>query len=68
MKAGDDFDPELLTRVLSEFAHTLANRFEVSEVLYRLAEHVVEILGVAGTGVSGRDEQGQLRPVTGSTS
>jgi GAF domain-containing protein len=65
MKTGDNFDPELLTRVLSEFAHTLANRFEVSEVLYRLAEHVVEILGVAGTGVSVRDEQGQLRPVTG---
>ena len=52
MKTGDNFDPELLTRVLSEFAHTLANRFEVSEVLYRLAEHVVEILGVAGTGVA----------------
>ncbi len=51
--------------MLSEFAHTLANRFEVSEVLYRLAEHVVEILGVAGTGVSVVDDAGKLRPVTG---
>jgi GAF domain-containing protein len=59
------FDQEMLTRVLSEFAHTLANRYEVSEVLYRLAEHVVEILGVEGTGVSVVDEDGQLRPVTG---
>lgn len=62
---SDGLDEELLTRVLSEFAHTLANRFEVSEVLYRLAEHVVEILGVAGTGISVVDEKGKLRPVTG---
>jgi GAF domain-containing protein len=59
------FDEELLTKVLSEFAHTLAGRFDVSEVLYRLAAHVIEILGVAGTGVSVVDKDGQLRPVTG---
>jgi GAF domain-containing protein len=58
------FDQEMLTRVLSEFAHTLANRYEVSEVLHRLAEHVVEILDVAGTGVSVVDDEGHLRPVT----
>jgi len=58
------FDEELLTRVLSEFAHTLAGRFEVSEVLYRLVEHVIEILGVDGAGVSVVDEEGSLRPVT----
>lgn len=52
-------------QALSEFAHTLANRFEVSEVLYRLAEHVVAILGVAGTGVSLVDQDDRLRPVTG---
>jgi len=57
-------DSDLLTRVLSEFAHTLASRFEVSEVLYRLAEHVIEILDVAGCGVSVVDEEGKLRPVT----
>lgn len=57
-------DTELLTRVLSEFAHTLASRFEVSEVLYRLAEHVIEILDVSGCGVSVVDEEGKLRPVT----
>lgn len=62
---ADGFDEELLSRVLSEFAHTLASRFEVSEVLYRLAEHVVEILGVAGAGVSVIDAEGKLRPVTG---
>jgi GAF domain-containing protein len=58
------FDEELLTKVLSEFAHTLASRFDVSEVLYRLVEHVIEILGVDGAGVSVVDEEGSLRPVT----
>lgn len=64
MAGNDRFDEELLTSVLSEFAHTLANRFEVSEVLYRLAEHVIQILGVDGAGVSVVDEHGNLRPVT----
>lgn len=64
MADGDRFDEELLTSVLSEFAHTLASRFEVSEVLYRLVEHVIQILGVDGAGVSVVDENGKLRPVT----
>ena len=59
------YDDERLTDVLSEFARTLTGRFEVSEVLYRLAEHVIAILGVRGAGVSVVDERGQLRPVTG---
>lgn len=57
-------DEELLTKVLSEFAHTLAFRFDVSEVLYRLVEHVIDILRVDGAGVSVVDEDGSLRPVT----
>lgn len=56
---------QLMTEVLSEFAHTLANRYEVSEVLYRLAEHIVEILGAVGTGVALTDSDGRLHPVTG---
>lgn len=57
-------DEELLIKVLSEYAHTLASRFDVSEVLYRLVEHVIEILGVDGAGVSVVDDEGNLRPVT----
>jgi len=62
---GERFDEDLLTNVLSEFARTLTGRYDVSEVLYRLAEHVIAVLGVRGAGVSVVDEHGQLRPVTG---
>src|SRR5207244_2727701 len=57
-------DDDLLLEALSAFAHTLAGRFEVSEVLYRLAENVVAVLRVAGAGVSVVDDHGRLRPVT----
>ena len=55
---------QLLTRVLPEFAHTLADGHEVNEVLSRLAGHVVDILGADGAGVALVDQQGALRPVT----
>ena len=64
MGSPDRIDEDLLLDVLSGFAGTLAGRFEVSEVLYRLAENVVAILQVAGAGVSVVDDQGRLRPVT----
>jgi GAF domain-containing protein len=65
MASRDSFDQRRMLAALSEFTHTLANQFEVSQVLYELAEHVVKILGVAGAGVSVVDEAGLLRPVTG---
>jgi GAF domain-containing protein len=58
------FDEEILTTALSDFAHSLASGFEISEVLYRLAEHVTEILHVAGAGVSLVDASKRLRRVT----
>ncbi|HZT67346.1 MAG TPA: hypothetical protein VFA11_16275 [Acidimicrobiales bacterium] len=40
-------EPELvdspLVAALSEFARTLTGRYEISEVLYRRAEHVMDI-------------------------
>lgn len=45
-------DNQLLMRVLSDFAHTLAGDFAVSDVLHDLAERVTEVLGVPGAGVS----------------
>lgn len=64
MSRSAGFDEELLTTVLSDFAHTLTGRFDVSEVLSRLVEHVTEILHVQGAGVSVVDDQGRLRRVT----
>jgi GAF domain-containing protein len=64
MDRPERIDEQLLLTVLADFAHTLARRFDVSEVLYRLAENVVAILNVAGTGVSVVDDAGRLRPVT----
>lgn len=64
-EAGAPLDEHRLTTVLSEFAGTLTGRYQVSEVLYQLAENVVAILGVRGAGVSVVDDSGLLRPVTG---
>ncbi len=56
-------DQELLVRVLSEFARTLAGNFAVSDVLHDLAERVTEVLDVPGAGVSLVD-RGSIRFVT----
>lgn len=57
-------DQDLLLRVLSDFAATLARRYDISEVLFKLADRVTEILDLVGAGVSVKDEHGRLRPVT----
>lgn len=57
-------DHALLSRVLIEFAHTLVRRYDVGEVLYQLTDRTVEILGVAGAGVSLVDDGGRLRFVS----
>lgn len=57
-------DENMFLKALSEFARTLSRRYEVSDALLHLAEHVVDILALAGAGVSVRDPSGLLRPVT----
>ncbi|MBX6372006.1 MAG: GAF domain-containing protein, partial [Acidothermus sp.] len=64
----DTIDRDSLIRVVGEFARTLAGRYEISDVLYQLVEDVVTLLRVAGAGVSLRDEENKLRPVTGINS
>jgi GAF domain-containing protein len=56
-------DQQLLMRVLSEFASTLAKGYAVSDVLHDLAEQVAAVLGIDGAGVSVA-EGGQLHFVT----
>lgn len=53
-------DHARLSRVLSDFAHTLVRRYEVGEVLYQLTDRAVEVLGIAGAGVSLQREGGNL--------
>ena len=52
-----------LVKVLAEFAHTLTGGYEITDVLYRLADSVVDVLGATGAGVSLADA-GRLRAVT----
>lgn len=50
-----------LNDVLVEFARTLVRRYDVADVLRRLMDGVVHVLGVWGAGVSLADDNGQLR-------
>lgn len=49
---------------LAAFARALANRSDVGDVLYRLADHVVGVLDLDGAGVSLADTDGALHSVT----
>ncbi|MGY2874061.1 GAF domain-containing protein [Marmoricola sp. URHA0025 HA25] len=58
-------DHALVTETAARFARVLTERPDTSDVLYMLAEHVNEVLGLAGTGVSLADSDDRLHPVTG---
>jgi len=60
-------DQHQLHATLREFAHTLVRRYEVGDVLYRLSDHVSDVLDVTGSGVSIRDDDGQLVFVTATS-
>lgn len=62
---NDPINHELVTDAAGDFAHALTKRHDTGEVLYRLAEHLTELLDLAGTGVSLADADGRLHPVTG---
>lgn len=49
---------------LGEFARTLVGQYDVGEVLYRLSDHVTDVLGIDGCGVSVLDDEGSLRFIT----
>ena len=56
-------DQAVLVRVLSDYARTLAGDYAIGDVLHDLVEHVTELVGVAGAGVS-LAENGQIRFAT----
>jgi GAF domain-containing protein len=49
-------DQQRLQFVLREFTHTLVRHYDVGEVLYQLSDHVTDVLGVTGSGVSLLDD------------
>jgi GAF domain-containing protein len=53
-------DPEVLLRIFAEYADTLAEPYDVTDVLYRLTDQVAELLGIDGAGVSLADDDGEL--------
>lgn len=59
----ESLNDQLLARVLPEFAHTLAHRHAVDEVLERLAGHIADLLCATTTGTWLSDPQGRPRPV-----
>src|SRR4051794_237325 len=58
MFGGAMIEHRNLVKVLAEFARTLTGGYEITDVLYRLADSVVDVLGAAGAGVSLSDDAG----------
>ncbi|MEO6653094.1 MAG: hypothetical protein ABIP17_10605 [Ilumatobacteraceae bacterium] len=57
----------VLFGVLSRFAETLADEFDVADVLYALTDHTVEVLGATAAGVSLTNEHGMLQFVSANS-
>lgn len=57
-------DAARLRALVSEYARTTLGRYEIGDVLYRLTDQSLGLLGVDGTGVSLGDETGTLRFLT----
>lgn len=54
-------DQAALNRILTQFTETIVGQYDIGHVLYRLTDHVTEILGVSGAGVSIATEDHGLR-------
>lgn len=59
-------DQQALSRVLRQFARTMANTYDIVEALHDLSENVVEVLEATAAGVGLYDE-GRLRFVTATS-
>jgi hypothetical protein len=57
-------DQQALIRAFADYARTLSARYDIGDVLYRLTDQVVEVLGVNGAGVSLAAQDGALPLVT----
>jgi GAF domain-containing protein len=57
-------DQSALKRAFADYARTIARRYDIGEVLYRLTDQVVEVFAIDGAGVSLADVDGNLQFVT----
>ena len=53
--------------VLRRFARTMAHPYDVTDALYELCDHIVDVLDATGAGVSVADADGALRFVTATS-
>ncbi len=58
---------DALLDVLTHFAETLANRFDVADVLYALTDHTVDVLDATAAGVSLADDHDVLQFVSANS-
>jgi transcriptional regulator with GAF, ATPase, and Fis domain len=56
-----------LRAILRQFASRVADRLEVTDVLYELCDHAVTVLDATGAGVSVANSTGELRFVTATS-
>ncbi|HVM13664.1 MAG TPA: GAF and ANTAR domain-containing protein [Egibacteraceae bacterium] len=57
-------DHARLHAALTEFVHTVVRDYDIGHTLDLLTDHVTQVVGVAGAGVSLADEDGHLQFVT----
>lgn len=57
-------DQSALKRAFADYARTIAGPYEIGDVLYRLTDQMVEVLGIDGAGVSLDDGSGGLQFIT----
>lgn len=58
---------DALFEVLTRFADTLADRFDIADVLYSLTDSTVEVLDATAAGVSLADDHGALQFVSANS-
>lgn len=54
-------DAAPLRALVSQYTRTMVGRYEIGEVLYRLTDDALAVVGVDGAGISVADTEGRLR-------
>jgi len=65
--AETDRETDRFLAVLTRFAEAMTGEYDLSGVLYRLTDDVVEVLDIAGAGIAVADEDERLRYASSSS-